>query len=335
MARICILGAGSWGTALAVLLVGNGHTVTLWSHRAEEVLAMQRTSANESKLPGVVLPREIRYSSQLKEAVKNQDLLVFAVPSKATRETAKKIKDLIPEDQKIVSVSKGIEEGTLYSQTQILEDVLKGALTAALSGPSHAEEVVRRIPTLVVAASKNHDLALLTQELFMNANFRVYISPDLLGVEIGGSLKNVIALAAGMSDGLGYGDNTKAALITRGIKEITRLAVAMGAKEDTLAGLSGIGDLIVTCQSMHSRNRMAGYYIGQGDSAQEAMDKVKMVVEGVYSAKAARALGQRYGVDLPIIEQVNRVLFEQMDVRKAVLELMGREKKAELDHCSW
>ncbi len=169
----------------------------------------------------------------------------------------------------------------------------------------------------------------------MNANFRVYISPDLLGVEIGGSLKNVIALAAGMSDGLGYGDNTKAALITRGIKEITRLAVAMGAKEDTLAGLSGIGDLIVTCQSMHSRNRMAGYYIGQGDSAQEAMDKVKMVVEGVYSARAARALGQRYGVDLPIIEQVNRVLFEQMDVRKAVLELMGREKKAELDHCSW
>lgn len=335
MARIGILGAGSWGTALAVLLVGNGHAVTLWSHRREEILAMEQTCRNESKLPGVILPREIHYSSQLEEAVRGQDLLVFAVPSKATRETAQKIRNMIPEGQQIVCVSKGIEEDTLFRQTQILEDVLGGVLTAELSGPSHAEEVVRQIPTLVVAASKSRELAVLTQEVFMNANFRVYISPDLIGVEIGGSLKNVIALAAGMSDGLGYGDNTKAALITRGITEITRLAVAMGAREDTMSGLSGIGDLIVTCQSRHSRNRMAGYYIGQGCSVREAMNRVKMVVEGVYSARAAMALGLKYGIDLPIIEQVNRVLFDGMDVRKAVLELMGRERKAELEHSFW
>ena len=335
MARICVLGAGSWGTALAVLLVSNGHELTLWSHNRDQVLYLRQNACNESKLPGIRLPDAISYSDCLEEAVSGKDLLVFAVPSRASRETAMKIRGLIPPGQKILCVSKGIEEKTLFRQTQILEDVLDHVLTAELSGPSHAEEVVRQIPTLVVAASRDRAFALWIQEIFMNASFRVYASPDLIGVEIGGSLKNVIALAAGMSDGLGYGDNSKAALITRGITEITRLAVAMGAREETMAGLSGIGDLIVTCQSMHSRNRMAGYYIGQGWSVEEAMDRVKMVVEGVYSAKAALALGRKYRVDLPIIEQVNRVLFEKMDAREAVLALMCREKKAEMEDSSW
>ena len=335
MADISVLGAGSWGTALAALLCDNGHQVVLWSHRKEQAEELNSSHVNQSKLPGVGLPEKLRFTSDLEEALREKDLIVFAVPSKAERETAEKCKAYLPAGQRIITVSKGIEEDSLMTQVEILKDVLPDAVVGILSGPSHAEEVVLRQPTLVVAGSESRDLAIFVQELFMNENFRVYVSPDVLGIEVGGSLKNAIALAAGMSDGLGFGDNAKAALITRGIKEISQLAVAMGGREETLSGLTGIGDLIVTCQSHHSRNRRAGVYIGQGMKTKEAMDKVAMVVEGVYSAKAAQKLGQKYGVELPIISEVNRVLFENKDPREAVLSLMTRDKKKEVELYKW
>jgi glycerol-3-phosphate dehydrogenase (NAD(P)+) len=335
MANVSVLGAGSWGTALAVLLCKNGHSVTLWSYRNDQTEELKRTLENKSKLPGVKLPEKLNFTSDLEEAVKGMDLIVFSVPSTATRRTAENIKPYI-DNQKIITVSKGIEENTLMIQTEIIEDVLGDkAKVGVLSGPSHAEEVVIGQPTLVVIGSKDRELCVFAQELFMNDNFRVYISSDTTGIELGGSLKNVIALAAGMSDGLGFGDNAKAALITRGIKEIASLAVKMGADIETLSGLSGIGDLIVTCQSRHSRNRRAGVYIGQGMKMKEAMDKVAMVVEGVYSAKAAKALGDKYKVELPIIEEVNRVLFEDADPRESVLSLMTRDKKSEISSPEW
>ena len=335
MADISVLGAGSWGTALAALLCDNGHQVVLWSHRKEQAEELNSSHVNQSKLPGVGLPEKLRFTSDLEEALSEKDLIVFAVPSKAERETAEKCKAYLPAGQRIITVSKGIEEDSLMTQVEILKDVLPDAVVGILSGPSHAEEVVLRQPTLVVAGSESRDLAIFVQEIFMNENFRVYVSPDVLGIEVGGSLKNVIALAAGMSDGLGFGDNAKAALITRGIKEISQLAVAMGGREETLSGLTGIGDLIVTCQSHPSRNRRAGVYIGQGMKTKEAMDKVAMVVEGVYSAKAAQKLGQKYGVELPIISEVNRVLFENKDPREAVLSLMTRDKKKEVELYKW
>ena len=283
----------------------------------------------------MLLPEKLIYTSSIEEAATGKDLIVFAVPSKATRKTALNFKPFI-HNQKIITVAKGIEEDTLMLQGEILEDVFKDEATVGvLSGPSHAEEVVFLQPTVVVIGSKDRNLCVFAQELFMNDSFRVYISPDIRGIEIGGSLKNVIALAAGMADGLGFGDNAKAALITRGIKEISNLAIAMGASSETLAGLSGIGDLIVTCESRHSRNRRAGVLIGQGMKMQEAMDKVAMIVEGVYSAKAAKALGEKYGIELPIIEEVNRILFCDADPRESVLSLMKRDKKSEISAPDW
>ena len=240
MADISVLGAGSWGTALAALLCDNGHQVVLWSHRKEQAEELNSSHVNQSKLPGVGLPEKLRFTSDLEEALSEKDLIVFAVPSKAERETAEKCKAYLPAGQRIITVSKGIEEDSLMTHVEILKDVLPDAVVGILSGPSHAEEVVLRQPTLVVAGSESRDLAIFVQELFMNENFRVYVSPDVLGIEVGGSLKNVIALAAGMSDGLGFGDNAKAALITRGIKEISQLAVAMGGREAPLSGLTSI-----------------------------------------------------------------------------------------------
>jgi glycerol-3-phosphate dehydrogenase (NAD(P)+) len=336
LADISILGAGSWGTALAASLCRNGHHVVLWSYRDDQVMELRETRENKSKLPGVILPESLKYTSDLKEAVTDMDLVVFSVPSKATRETATKFKEFLKPGQKIITVTKGIEETTLMNQTEILQDVLGDDMRiGVLSGPSHAEEVAQSLPTLVVVGSKDKDLCVMTQEFFMNENFRVYTSPDVTGIEIGASLKNVIALAAGMSDGLGFGDNAKAALITRGIKEITALSVAMGGESDTLNGLSGIGDLIVTCQSRHSRNRKAGELIGKGMNADQAMQEVAMIVEGVYSAKAAKALGEKYNIELPIIEEVNQVLFYNKDPRTAVLNLMTRDKKKEIDISGW
>ncbi|MEE1315050.1 MAG: NAD(P)H-dependent glycerol-3-phosphate dehydrogenase [Faecalimonas sp.] len=335
MAKVGMLGAGSWGTALALLLYKNGHEVTIWSIDKNEVEMLQREREHKSKLPGVRLPEDMRITNDLEEGMREKDFLVLAVPSVFTRSTARSMKPYLVPGQKLVNVAKGIEETTLMTLSEQIEQELPEADVAVLSGPSHAEEVGRGLPTTCVVGARSRETAEYLQQAFKTDTFRVYISPDILGIELGGSLKNVIALAAGMADGLGYGDNTKAALITRGIAEITRLGVKMGGKAETFAGLTGIGDLIVTCASVHSRNRKAGFLMGQGKTMQEAMDEVQMVVEGVYSAKAAIKLGEKYGVSLPIIEQVNAILFEDKNAGEAVRELMVREGKYEQAEQEW
>ena len=335
MANVGIMGAGSWGTALALLLHKNGHNVTVWSINEDEVKMLSIKREHESKLPGVKIPDDMEFTSEMESAIKGKDFIVLAVPSPFTRSTARNMKPYVAEGQIIVDVAKGIEESTLMTLSQQIEEEIPQANVAVLSGPSHAEEVGRGLPTIVVIGAKTKETAEYLQDMFMNEVFRVYTSPDMLGMELGGSLKNVIALAAGIADGLGYGDNTKAALITRGIAEIARLGVKMGGAIESFTGLTGIGDLIVTCASVHSRNRKAGYLIGQGMSMQEAMDEVKMVVEGVYSTKAAVKLGKEYGVSLPIIDKVNEVLFEGKDPREAVNELMLRDSKAEHTALPW
>ena len=274
-------------------------------------------------------------TGDLETAVRGKDFLVLAVPSPFTRATAKKMKPCVADGQIIVDVAKGIEESTLMTLSRQIEEEIPQADVAVLSGPSHAEEVGRRLPTTCVIGAKTRETAEYLQSMFINRVFRVYTSPDILGIELGGSLKNVIALAAGIADGLGYGDNTKAALITRGIAEIARLGVKMGGKIETFSGLTGIGDLIVTCASVHSRNRKAGYLIGKGESVQEAMDEVKMVVEGVYSAKAAAELAKKYDVSMPIVEEVNKVLFEEKSPAQAVDDLMQRESRSENRSLTW
>lgn len=329
MAKIGMIGAGSWGIALSALLHRNGHDVTVWSALGDEIDMLKKEHEHKDKLPGVILPLDMRFTKELAEAVEGMDLLVLAVPSPFTRNTAKQLKPLIKEGQIIVDVAKGIEEQTLMTLSQIIAQEVPQAVVAVLSGPSHAEEVGRGIPTTIVVGAKKKATAEYIQNLFMSQVFRVYISPDVLGIELGAALKNVVALAAGIADGLGYGDNTKAALITRGIAEIARLGMAMGGKLETFSGLSGIGDLIVTCASMHSRNRRAGILIGQGYTMEQAMAEVKMVVEGVYSAKAAVGLAEKYHVQIPIIEQVNAILFDHKSADEAVRDLMLRDKKVE------
>lgn len=334
MAKISILGGGSWGIALAVLLHKNGHEITVWSALEPEI-EMLRSTHEHKMLPGVKLPEDMRFTTDDEEAVKGRDLLVMAVASSYTRQTAKRLSTYVVQGQKIVNVAKGIEDHTLMTLSEIVEQEIPGADVAVLSGPSHAEEVSRGIPTTIVVGATTRETAEYLQNLFMNDVFRVYTSSDVLGMELGGALKNVVALAAGIADGLGYGDNTKAALITRGITEISRLGTAMGARFETFCGLTGIGDLIVTCASMHSRNRRAGILIGQGKTMEEAMAEVQMVVEGVYSAKAAMGLSEKYHVQLPIIEQVNKVLFEGKTASEAVKDLMLRDKKIEVPDIGW
>lgn len=335
MADISIIGAGSWGIALAVLLHKNGHQVTVWSVIEAEIKMLQKEHEHKDKLPGVKLPEDMVFTTDLEQAVRGAEVLVLAVPSPYTRSTSQNMAPLVKEGQMVVNVAKGIEEKTLLTLSQIIEEEIPQANVAVLSGPSHAEEVGRGIPTTIVVGAKDKETAEYLQNIFMNEVFRVYISPDVLGIELGAALKNVVALAAGIADGLGYGDNTKAALITRGITEIARLGVAMGGKFETFCGLTGIGDLIVTCASMHSRNRRAGILIGQGYTMKQAMDEVKMVVEGVYSAKAAMGLAKKYDVQLPIIEQVNAVLFEGQLADEAVKNLMLRDKKIENPLLPW
>ena len=335
MAKISVLGAGSWGTALAVVLHKNGHEVTSWSIAQDEIDMLKKEREHKDKLPGVKIAEEIGLTTDLKEAISGRDMLVVAVPSPYIRSTAKSMAPYVEDGQLLVSVAKGIEEGTLMTLSAILEQEIPQAEVAVLCGPSHAEEVGIGLPTTLVAGAKRKETAELVQSTFMNEVLRVYTSPDVLGMELGASLKNVIALAAGMADGLGYGDNTKAALITRGISEIGRLALKMGAKYETLSGLTGIGDLIVTCASKHSRNRKAGMLIGEGYTMEEAMKEVKMVVEGVYSAKAAMELSAKYDVSMPIIEQVNEVLFDGKSAKEAVMDLMLRDKKPEHDDLEW
>ncbi len=335
MEKVGIIGAGSWGIALAVVLSQNNHSVKVWSIIEDEIKMLQEKHEHVDKLPGIKLSESITFSSNLEETITENDILVLAVPSVFTRSTAKSMAPFVKQGQLIVCVAKGIEEDTLMTISDVVEQEIPKADVAVMCGPSHAEEVGIGLPTTVVAGAKSKATADRIQDIFMNEVFRVYTSPDVLGMELGGSLKNVIALAAGMADGLGYGDNTKAALITRGINEIGRLATAMGARIETLNGLTGIGDLIVTCESKHSRNRKAGMLMGQGMTMEEATKEVKMVVEGIYSAKAALALAQKYNVSMPIIEVVNKVLFENKSAKEAVTDLMLRNKSSEHPNMGW
>lgn len=335
MAKVNVLGAGSWGTALSLLLNKNGHQVKLWSALEDEVKLLQEKREHPNKLPGVHIPEAVEITSDLEECLKDPDVVVLAVPSPFTRSTAKQMAPFVKEGQIIVNVAKGVEEKTLMTLSEIISQEIPVADVCVLSGPSHAEEVGREIPTTCVVSAETRKTAEYLQGIFMSPVFRVYTTPDILGVELGGALKNVIALAAGTADGLGYGDNTKAALITRGIAEIARLGTKMGARIETFYGLSGIGDLIVTCASVHSRNRKAGYLMGQGRTMKQAMDEVQMVVEGVYSAKAAKSLAQKYEVDMPIIMEVNKVLFEDKSAADAVRDLMVRDKKVETPMLPW
>lgn len=335
MAKISVLGAGSWGTALAVLLYNNGHEVMLWSALADEVKMLCDKREHETKLPGVRLPDNMEITTDLEKSLLDPDVAVLAVPSPFTRSTAHQMSSFTRNGQIIVNVAKGVEENTLMTLSEIISEEIPQANVCVLSGPSHAEEVGKGIPTTCVVSAEKRETAEFLQGIFMSPVFRVYTTPDILGVELGGALKNVIALAAGTADGLGYGDNTKAALITRGIAEIARLGIKMGAKTETFYGLSGMGDLIVTCASVHSRNRKAGYLMGKGYTMKEAMDEVKMVVEGVYSAKAAKSLAEKYQVEMPIIEEVNKVLFEDKPAAEAVQDLMLRDKKVETPMLPW
>lgn len=334
MAKICIIGAGTWGVALSKLLFDNNHEVTIWSALESELDELRETHAKKN-LPGFVFPEGIKLCSDLREAVRDKDVLIMSVASTYTRSTAAKLKGLAPDGQIIVAVAKGIEEDTLMTQTEIISDELPSVNACVLSGPSHAEEVAIGLPTTCVVGSQSKSTAEYLAGIFSNQFFRAYTSPDVKSIELGGSIKNVIALAAGISDGLGYGDNTKAALITRGIVEITRLGVAMGGNPFTFYGLSGIGDLIVTCDSMHSRNRRAGILIGQGYTCEEAMKEVNMVVEGVYCAKAALKLSKKYNIEMPIVEEVNHVLFDGKPARDAYYALINRELRIENGDLEW
>ena len=331
MRKVSVLGAGTWGTALAIQLAENDNEVTLWSKLPREIDALRADRKNVPNLPDAVLQDSVILTTDLKEACTGKDLIVFAVASPYVRSTANEAKAFIPDGQVIVNVAKGIEESTMMTLTEVINDVMPNVETAVLSGPSHAEEVGRDIPTAVVVGAKRHETAVMIQDTFMNDYFRIYINPDVIGIELGGSLKNVIALAAGVVDGLGLGDNTKAALMTRGLTEISRLGVAMGGNLETFLGLSGMGDLIVTCTSMHSRNHNAGYLIGKGYTMQAAMDEVKQVVEGVYSAKAALLLAAKYNVEMPIVEQVTKVLFEGRTAKEALDDLFTRARQEEVN----
>ncbi len=335
MKKIGVLGAGGWALGLAILLNNNGHQVTVWSKIESELEGIRRQGENSKSLPGVKIPDKIMLCGDLRQVAEQSEILVMAVASPFVRSTSKEIAKLGIPNLKIVNVAKGIEENSLMTMTEVIKDEIKDVNVAVLSGPSHAEEVSRGIPTTCVIGADSKEYAEYLQNIFMSEVFRVYISPDILGIELGGSLKNVIALAAGIADGLGYGDNTKAALITRGIHEIAILGMAMGGKLQTFCGLSGIGDLIVTCASMHSRNRRAGILIGQGKTMDEAMSEVHMVVEGVYSAKAALALAKKYNVEMPIVENVNSVLFDNANAAERVKELMVRDRKMENPDLSW
>lgn len=335
MSNVSVLGAGTWGCALAILLANKGHQVTIWTKIENEANQLKENRKNIKNLPGASLPDDIIITLDLEEACANKDLIVMAVASPYIRSTAKIASPYIKKGQVLVNVSKGIEDGTLYTLSEVIKDEIPQADIAVLSGPSHAEEVSRGVPTTIVVGAETKETAHFIQDTFMTDVFRVYTSPDIIGIELGGSLKNVIALAAGVVDGLGYGDNTKAALMTRGMAEISRLGMKMGGKMETFAGLSGFGDLFVTCTSKHSRNWNAGYLMGQGKTMEEAMKQVNQVVEGVNSAKAALALAQKNEVEMPIVEQINMVLFEGKSAKDALADLLNRDKRKEYKTLEW
>ena len=327
--KIGVIGSGSFGTAIAALLGRKGYEVFLWSFRESEAELIEKERENKEFLKGVKLSSNVCCTNDIQKTVENAELVVTVVPSFATRETAKKLAPHIKNGQILVNLSKGLENDSLKRLSQVYKEEIPQAKIAVMSGPSHAEEVGVGLPTTNVVACDDVEIAKKVQDIFMDETFRVYYSDDVIGVELGGALKNVIALCAGISYGLGYGDNTKAALMTRGMAEIKRLGVAMGAKLETFSGLSGIGDLIVTCTSMHSRNRRAGILLGQGKNLDETLEEIHMVVEGVHTAKAAYELGRKYNVNMPIVKEANSILFNNKNAKQAVLELMTREKTFE------
>lgn len=333
--NIGIIGAGSWGTAIAILLAGNNHNVKLWSAVKDEIDILKNHREHIHRLPGVKLPDNIVIEEDLQVAVSDCEIIVLAVASPYVRVTAKNMSPYIKKGQIIVNVAKGIEDNSLLMLSEVIKQEIPQGNICVLSGPSHAEEVSKNIPTTVVVGAEDKETAEYIQDAFCTSSFRVYTSPDIIGIELGGAIKNVIALAAGIVDGLSLGDNTKAALITRGIAEISRLGKAMGAHLETFAGLSGIGDLIVTCTSNHSRNHNAGYLIGTGKSMEETLKEIAQVVEGVNTAKAALALAKKYNVSMPLVEEVNLCLFEGKKAKDALADLITREKSSEFYNLEW
>ena len=327
--QIGVIGAGSFGTALAVTLVNKGHQVKIWSRESEQLDLMKETRQNPQFLPGVTIPDALEMAYTMEDAMKDADIVLFGVPAQAFRSVFTEALPHLEPETIVVNVAKGIEMGTLLRLSQVAKELKPDVRYVTLSGPSHAEEVARNLPTTVAVAADDEALALEVQEAFITERFRVYTNHDVAGVELGGSLKNIIALGAGISDGMGFGDNAKAALMTRGITEMCRLGVTLGASLETFSGLTGIGDLIVTCTSMHSRNRRAGILIGQGKSVQQAQDEVGMVVEGIKTARAVHKLAEKHNVEMPISEQAYMVLFEGYPVKDCVTNLMSRETKNE------
>lgn len=334
MKSVAVIGAGSWGTALAQVVSQNNILTSLWVRRKELANNLKQLRENKEYLPGAKISKEIFISNDLEEVVTDADLIVMAVPSQAMRQMAKKIKKYVRKNSVIVSASKGIEIESLSRMSEILKEEIPANrdCVVALSGPSHAEEVIKGLPTTVVVSSHNKEIMEIVQNVFMNENFRVYTNPDIIGVELGGALKNIIAICAGISDGLGFGDNSKAAILTRGIAEITRLGIKLGAYPATFAGLSGIGDLVVTCNSKFSRNRRVGMKIGQGMQVEEIIKSTKMVAEGIDTTKAAHQLANKFKIDMPITEQAYQVIYKNKDPKTAVSALMNRRGKNEIDY---
>lgn len=330
--NISVIGAGSMGTAVSILLAGNGHNIKMWSKFKEEVEMINSVREQKDKLPGAAIPENVVCTDDLEQTLHFSDVLVMVIPSQTVRENMKVMAALIKKKKIVSCFSKGLEKGTGLRMSEVILQELPQATVVAMSGPCHAEELSKGIPTAYVAASENRAAAEQIQNIFMSPLFRVYTNPDILGVELGGAVKNVIALCAGISDGLGYGDNTKSALMTRGITEISRLGCALGAKRQTFSGLAGIGDLIVTCTSMHSRNRRAGILIGQGKTLEQTLAEVKMIVEGVYTTDPVYQLSQKMGISMPITTEAYEILFNGKDAACAVHDLMCRSKKHELEN---
>lgn len=331
MEKVCVLGAGSWGSALALVLAKKGYEVIMWTLSKEQADKINNTKENIDYLPGILLPNNISVTTNIEEAVKYSKIIVLAVPSQAIRSVSSQIKPFIKDEQILVNVAKGLEKGSGLRLSEVCKQELPNNHYVTLSGPSHAEEVAKDIPTTVVVASKELEIAQIVQDIFMSPKFRVYTNPDIVGVELGGALKNIIAFGAGICDGLGLGDNSKAALMTRGIREISRLGEAMGANVSTFTGLSGIGDLIVTCTSMHSRNRRAGILIGQGKSLDETLKEIKMVVEGITATEVAYEVAKELNVDMPITNAIYSVLYKGLNANEVVIELMMRNKTHEIE----
>ena len=328
--KIAVIGAGSFGTSLAMLLVGKGHDVSIWGRKKSQMALMRDTLENPHYLPGIRLPKELNIVDDMAVALKDADVVLFSVPAQQFRTVLTDAKAYMAGNEIIVNVAKGIEKGTLLRLSEVAKEVMPEAKYVTLSGPSHAEEVAKSLPTTVAVAAEDEELAKFIQDVFNTDRFRVYTNDDIAGVELGGSLKNIIALGAGISDGMGFGDNAKAAMMTRGITEMSRLGIAMGAKPETFSGLTGLGDLIVTCTSMHSRNRRCGIMIGQGKTVQQAKDDIGMVVEGLSTAEAAGALAKKHDIEMPITECICLMIEGKITALEAVEILMGRKTKNEM-----